>query len=552
VNLLNSISIKGRLIFLTGLALVGLLATASIGLFQIARFEASIARDLHALDSSKSVMQEVATANVEFKTQVQEWKNILLRGNDPESFEKYKKQFQDNANAVQQRLKKVQSAMQTAGSPLAMEVEALVASHQVMLDKYLSALKIFDQSNPEAGKLVDKSVKGVDRAVTEAMNKLTQVLDKKMSTDFQQIVQRNQSDYKMIRNTLAITAAIMILLVTALTLANVRRITQSIKSLQDSIAHATAQLDLTVRVPVSGQDEIAKSGLALNALFEQLQTILRGMRSHAEEVARTSNQLSSSVGQLAGSVDRQNEATTSMAAAAEELAVSVAHVSEGSVMTQSTSQHSLHLAEHGKNITDRNVSAMSSAKSEVNATANVIDALGQKVQSIGQIASVIKDIADQTNLLALNAAIEAARAGEQGRGFAVVADEVRKLAERTSRATNEIAQVISNVQLEADKAIGSVGGVVAQFDNIASSTHEAGQAIFEIRSGSEKVMNMTQEISSALTEQKAASESIAQKIEVIASMSESNVVAMNSVNSASKRMDVLSQSMHQDLARFVI
>lgn len=141
MNLLNSISIKGRLIFLTGLALVGLLATASIGLFQIARFEASIARDLHALDSSKSVMQEVATANVEFKTQVQEWKNILLRGNDPESFEKYKKQFQENANAVQQRLKKVLNAMQTADSPLAMEVEALLASHQAMLDKYLSALR---------------------------------------------------------------------------------------------------------------------------------------------------------------------------------------------------------------------------------------------------------------------------------------------------------------------------------------------------------------------------------------------------------------------------
>jgi len=552
VNLLNLTSIKFRLLFLTGLALVGLVATTLIGLLQLSHFNGSVANDLRILDTGTSVMLEVAAANVDFKTQVQEWKNILIRGNDPESFEKYKKHFVEKANKVQQRLKKIHGALQAAGSPSSKEVDLLAASHKEMLDKYLSALSAFDPANPEAGKVVDKSVKGIDREATEVMNKLSQTLEKKISTDFSGIILSNQSDYAASRNALLVTAAVVILLVVVLTLVTIRRITDSVHVLEESIARATDGLDLTVRVPISGQDEIAKAGMALNALFEQLQAILKGMRSHAEEVAQTSNQLSGSVGQLAGSVDRQNEATSSMAAAAEELSVSVAHVSEGALMAKATSLYSLQLSEQGRDITEQNVAAMSTATNDVNATAGVIEALGQRVQSIGLIASVIKDIADQTNLLALNAAIEAARAGEQGRGFAVVADEVRKLAERTSGATNEIAQVISTVQLEADKAVSSVGGVVAKFNDIASSTRAAGQAILEIRSGSEQVVNMTLDISNALGEQKTASESIAQKIEVIASMSESNSVAMNSVNSASQRMDGLSQTMHQDLSRFVV
>jgi methyl-accepting chemotaxis protein len=213
MNLLNSTSIKGRLIFLTGLALVGLLATAFIGLLQLSRFNGSVASDLRTLDTGTSVMLEVATANVDFKTQVQEWKNILIRGNDPESFEKYKKQFQDKADKVQQRLQKVQSALQTAGSPYTKDVEKLAASHKEMLDKYLSALKTFDPANPEAGKIVDKSVKGIDRAATDAMNKLSQVLEKDISSDFSRIIQSNQSDYVTSRNALLLTTAVVIILV---------------------------------------------------------------------------------------------------------------------------------------------------------------------------------------------------------------------------------------------------------------------------------------------------------------------------------------------------
>ena len=552
MNPFRSTTIKTRLILLTGLALAALLGTVGFCLLKFAHFNGLVESDLRTLDGGTAVMLDVAAANVDFKTQVQEWKNILIRGNDPQSFEKYKKHFQERAEHVQQRLHKVQGALQKAASPHAKEVAALADSHKEMLNQYLAALKAFEPANPETGKIVDKSVKGIDRTATEAMNKLSETLERETSAVFSRIIERNQSDYASSRNALLIAAAAVVILVTIITVGTVRWISRSVHLLQASIANATQRLDLTVRVPIAGQDELAKAGEALNALFEQLQSILKGMRFHAEEVAQTSSRISDSVGQLAGSVDRQNEATSSMAAAAEELAVSVAHVSEGASMTNATSRNSLQLAEQGRRITEHNVEAMGGATIDVNATADGIHALGQRVQSIGRIANVIKEIADQTNLLALNAAIEAARAGEQGRGFAVVADEVRKLAERTSGATSEIAQVIATVQQEAEMAVGSVGGVVAKFDGIASSTREAGRAIIEMRSGSESVMNMTKDISTALEEQKAASENIAQKIEVIASMSETNAEAMNKVSLASQQMDKLSQTMHRDLARFVV
>ncbi|MBU0603357.1 MAG: methyl-accepting chemotaxis protein, partial [Gammaproteobacteria bacterium] len=200
----------------------------------------------------------------------------------------------------------------------------------------------------------------------------------------------------------------------------------------------------------------------------------------------------------------------------------------------------------------RATGAMQRAALDVGTAAGGMATLSAQVENIGKIASTIKDIADQTNLLALNAAIEAARAGEQGRGFAVVADEVRKLAERTTLATQEIDSVVGAVQSVTADTLGNMQALVGQFEGISASTREAGLAMDGIRDGSLNVVAVAEDISRALREQRTASENIAQQVERIAGMSESNRNAVQHVSHSADAMNALSQSMRQGLEKFVV
>ena len=185
-------------------------------------------------------------------------------------------------------------------------------------------------------------------------------------------------------------------------------------------------------------------------------------------------------------------------------------------------------------------------------TSHTIEQLSRRTQEIGSIAAVIKDIADQTNLLALNAAIEAARAGEQGRGFAVVADEVRKLAERTTAATAEIAGVIGAIQAETRNAVTDMHRIVEQASTNADSARQAGQSIGLIRHESLQVVDVAADISNALSEQSSASELIAKEVERIAAMSEENSTAMNQAKGSSEELKRLATEMHSMVSRFSV
>ena len=194
-------------------------------------------------------------------------------------------------------------------------------------------------------------------------------------------------------------------------------------------------------------------------------------------------------------------------------------------------------------VIENTVSEMVAMAETVTSTSTAMELLGQRTDEIGSIAGVIKEIADQTNLLALNAAIEAARAGEQGRGFAVVADEVRKLAERTTKSTTEIAAVIAAIQTETRSAVNNMHQVVDQVGNNAEGARQAGVSITQIRESSNRVLDVSSDIATALKEQSAANELIAKQVEVIASMSEENTAAMSEAKQASSEMKRLSTEM---------
>ncbi|WP_062788874.1 methyl-accepting chemotaxis protein [Aquitalea pelogenes] len=284
------------------------------------------------------------------------------------------------------------------------------------------------------------------------------------------------------------------------------------QAMQD-IAHGEG--DLTLRLKITGQDEIAATATAFNQFVEQLSRLFRGLRDDAGGVVVGVSQVSGQVGEVAERARGISDMSSASAATLEQITVSIAqiadHAREAAVLATRTGQG----LDAGANGMHQLASGMESTGQSVCALEGMLAALEQRSQQISGITEVIRDIADQTNLLALNAAIEAARAGEQGRGFAVVADEVRKLAERTAQATVEIAGMVSAIRTETGKAVDDVQRTVHVVNDGVQLTRDAVANIQSIRHSMQDVVSKMSEISHSTQEQHNASTLIAQSSEQI-------------------------------------
>jgi methyl-accepting chemotaxis protein len=269
---------------------------------------------------------------------------------------------------------------------------------------------------------------------------------------------------------------------------------------------------------VKTEDEMGQAGTALNQMKNNLRELIQSIAGTAEHVASASEEISSSAAQQSQSAENQKDQTAQVATAMQEMAATVLQVSENSGKAADASSKAAETARHGGAIVDQTLAKMRIIAQSVGSTAKKVEELGKSSDQIGRIIGVIDDIADQTNLLALNAAIEAARAGEQGRGFAVVADEVRKLAERTTSATKEIADMIRTVQEETKTAVTAMEEGTKQVEEGVQTTAEAGDSLKEIIQTSEQVGEMITHIATAATQQSSATEDINNNMEQIAKL----------------------------------
>ncbi len=332
----------------------------------------------------------------------------------------------------------------------------------------------------------------------------------------------------------------------------IRSITRPLGQIRDVIGEVEQTSDFTKRVPLASTDEVGKTAASFNALMQTLQGTLRVILDSVAEISNASHALTTSSSQVAASSIRQSEAAASMAATVEEVTVSINHVSDSAREAMELSRKSGEYSSQGGAIIHDAAATMMKMAETVRETSGTIDNLGQQSNRISSVVQVIKDVAEQTNLLALNAAIEAARAGEQGRGFAVVADEVRKLAERTTKATEEITQMIGAIQGSADSAVDTMSNAVSSVDNGVSLARQAGEAINQIKDGAAHVIDVVTGISSALTEQTSASNDIAAHVETMAQMSEENSAAADRSASAASKLENLASTMRAAVSQFRI
>ena len=303
-------------------------------------------------------------------------------------------------------------------------------------------------------------------------------------------------------------------------------------------------------IRITSRDEAGKAGDALNRMKHNLHGIIQSIAGTADHLVNASEEISSSATQQAQSAETQKDQAVQVATAMQEMSTTVNTVSDSCNKAADAAREAAETARAGGSIVDATLAKMRLIAGAVGASATKMEELGKSSDQIGRIISVIDDIADQTNLLALNAAIEAARAGEQGRGFAVVADEVRKLAERTTTATKEIAQMIKNIQDETKVAVSAMESGTQQVEEGVTSTAKAGDSLRAIIQMSEQVGGMITEIATAAAQQSSTTEQVNGNVEQISKLVKESAIGAQQSAAACQDLSSLALDLQTMVSKF--
>lgn len=386
--------------------------------------------------------------------------------------------------------------------------------------------------------------------LSDPLNKAVDALIKMQQRDAEKLHNESEGTYHTMRMVSIALILLGVALGGVLGFSIISGINRSVNELRHVMVKMSADGDLSVRAKVYGHDEIGQATTAFNGLMDGFSSIIRQVLANSGTVSSTAAQLTQSSMKISQSSRAQSEAAASTAAAVEQITVSINSVAANTEDVRKLSERSLNQTMQGNQSVTTMVNEIQRVQDAVNQIAGSVKEFVDSTRAIAGMTQQVKEIADQTNLLALNAAIEAARAGEQGRGFAVVADEVRKLAEKSAQSANEIDRVTNSlnqksnhVEATVQTGLRSLQETQAQVERVSAVLNEAGESVSKSSHG-------VNDIAASVGEQSLASNEIARNVERIAQMSEENHAAVESNTHGIEQLEQLANELQAAVSKF--
>ena len=477
---------------------------------------------------------------VDFKTQVQEWKNTLLRGEDDANRTKYWQRFQDREQSIQNEGRALLKTLDEGEA--ADLVTKFLDAHKNMGTAYRKGFDEFSAQGYDH-KVGDKAVKGIDREPA----KLLAAAATKIAED---VKAHSEDAGATAYSALTVYNSILALVIVLFAISAIWVINRAIVTPSRELVEVFSRISkgsINNEIHINRDDELGKLADASRHLQSFLQELSGRLNTTDEELKSISQQLAESSETLVNKVSTANESTDHIASAMTQMSATAQEVAGHAASAANLAQEADEAAKDGVQTMGNAQESINRLATQISDTVEVVKRLEEDTSNVGTVLSVIRGIAEQTNLLALNAAIEAARAGEQGRGFAVVADEVRSLAQKTQQSTTEIEDIIESVQSGAKNTAEVMNASSEVTANSADMFNQAREKLDVISSSISQINGLNMQVATAAEEQTNVSEDIARTVVEMSDLVEATAMSANQslamsqqLNSSAETLEALS------------
>lgn len=535
-------SVRNKLLMVTGFGTGLVLAVTLFGIYSAWQVEQEMAGLMH---HEQRVQAEFLDVSLSFRTQLDEWKSLLLRGHEAELQQQHWAAFVQRHREVQSQADLLTSNVEDA--QLESMLQEFRQLHGDLFKAYQSAYQQYQASAADF-QAADQATRGLDTDAQAVLLLLQDRLNESLANALQLAEGRSQTSIQMTLVMLAIAVALSFVLFMVLIQKNI--ITPAKSLVEDFTQMANG--DFSGRIKVHSSDEIGQVALAAEKLQQDIGELVQRINHSVYSVSTAAEEMSHVSDQANQAMLLQREETDQVATAMNQMTATVHEVSQNAQLAAESANQANSEVNTGQGVVNDAIRAIATLVQKVEQASDVILRLEADSVEIGSVLDVIRSIAEQTNLLALNAAIEAARAGEQGRGFAVVADEVRTLAQRTQTSTEEIQSMIERLQSGAQEAVESMNQSRSQADVTRDTAAEAGKVLTSITGSVTNINDMNALIASAAEQQNAVAEEINRNIVNISQAADNTSESVASTARASEELRNVAEQLKHVVSRLKV